>query len=78
MNIQAIETRRSIRKFKADAAYSVRRSDLAVPVLVAVACVLMTAFGGAVQTVLCTVVGSVIAICGMHCLAPMFWKACGK
>lgn len=65
-------------KMKAEIGYSVGKGDMAVPVLVAVAAVLLTAFCGSVQIMACAVVGSVFAAVGMHCLAPIFWRACSK
>lgn len=65
-------------KMKADAEYTVRKSDKAVPVYVIVAVVLLTVATGAVQTLADAVVGCVVAAACMYCVAPMFWKACTK
>lgn len=65
-------------RMKSEAGYVVGKGDMAVPVLVIVATVLLTAFCGAVQTMACAVVGSVISAVGMLYLVPLFWHACTK
>jgi len=65
-------------KMKANSQYSVAKSDMAVPVFVVVAAVLLTVSCGSISTMLCAVIASVVAAAGMHCLAPMFWGVCRK
>lgn len=65
-------------KMKAQAGYSVGKADMAVPLLVVVACVLLCVSCATVQTTLAAVLGSIVAAAAMHCVAPAFWGACEK
>lgn len=61
-------------RYKESPDYAVSKADMAVPMLVAVACVLVFVSGGAsvLKLMFAGLLGSVIAAICMHCVAPAF------
>ncbi len=63
---------------KRKAGVECKKCELAVPVLVAVGAVLVCVSCGSIGLSLAAVVGSVVALAGVYCVAPIFWGACAK